>query len=162
MIRCLDLEIWRFLCWRHAVIYPCARARSNYRLELELFRAHTSHAYCTICRSILLLVVRMSRKHTLYTHWVGTVDRCGYGANKKVLFYDTRGLYPLIWSTLKPCSFAEFDWFVVLTGRPIYQDMVIFVLTTTTRLITLSLAHAHRVMTQTNALLLMYTVVVNI
>ena len=68
------------------------------------------------------LVVRMSRKHN--EHWVGTIDRRGYGGQQKgtIIICDPYGLVSYMdrvsrIGAHKSQFFSEFDWFVVLTSR---------------------------------------------
>ena len=50
-------------------------------------------------------------------HWVGIIDRHGYGGQQKGIIYDARWPCPLISRTLKPVFLPNSDWFIVLKSH---------------------------------------------
>jgi hypothetical protein len=142
--------------WRLQTVLKCML------LELELYRAHTPRAASTSCiylhrdescssmhepvddlylQYILLGCVRAWAESTwpaCIMHWVGTVDRHGYGDQQKTLFVtleDHIHWFEAYWSQFFANSLC-----LRVAQVPRSQDMTIFVLMTMTRPITLPLA----------------------
>ena len=64
LLRCLDLQIWRFLCpqqwWQqrlNQLLYPCACARDNNRVTIVLFLSTRMAALCVGIKNPLVIMI---------------------------------------------------------------------------------------------------------